>query len=190
MWRERAPDLVILDIGLPRKDGWEVCRAIRTESTTPIMILSGNDSEDDVLRGLDLGAEDYMTKPFSPRVLQARVRSLLRRSQVSMTQPGSASLQVADLTLDSEWRTIANKTKTLRLTKLEYRVLHLLALHFGQVVAHNNLIEHIWGYKGEASSNIVKGHIRNVRVKLQEMESSATIKIVPGVGYLLTSQTS
>ena len=186
MWRERSPDLVILDIGIPRKDGWEVCRTIRTESVTPIMILSGADTEEDVLKGLDLGAEDYMTKPFSPRVLQARVRSLLRRAQMSVAQSRSASIQVADLTFDAEWRTIARGDKAIRLTKLEYGVLQVLALHFGQVVAHNELIEQIWGYKGEASSNIVKGHIRNIRVKLEELESRATIKIISGVGYLLT----
>jgi two-component system response regulator MprA len=105
-----------------------------------------------------------------------------------MAHPPSSSVHVADLTLDSEWRTVARGTKTVRLTRLEYRVLHDLALHFGQVVAHNELIEHVWGYKGEASSNMVKGHIRNVRVKLEELGSSAMIKIVPGVGYLLTSE--
>jgi DNA-binding response OmpR family regulator len=191
LWRERQPELVLLDLNLPRRNGWEVCEAIRRESTTPIMILSGADAEEDVVRGLDLGAEDYLTKPFSPRVLQARVRTLLRRSsQRPEAARVAASLKVGDLTLDNDWRTINCKNETVSLSRLEYLELSELALHRDQVVPHGDLIERVWGYRGEDSSNIVKGHIRNIRKKLAEVGSKASIKIVPGIGYILTGERS
>ena len=188
MWRERQPELVLLDLGLPRRNGWDVCETIRSESSTPIMILSGADAEEDVVRGLDLGAEDYVTKPFSPRLLQARIRTLLRRSQTTTaSREVGTSLTVGDLKLDADWRTVSCNEHTIRLTRLEHRVLQELALHLGQVVPHTDLIAKVWGYKGEASSNIVKGHIRNIRMKLEEVNSSASIRIIPGVGYILTA---
>lgn len=187
MWRERQPELVLLDLGLPRRNGWEVCETIRSESSTPIMILSGADAEEDVVRGLDLGAEDYVTKPFSPRLLQARIRTLLRRSQTAQaSREVGSSLSVGDLRVDADWRTVSCNEHTVRLTRLEHRVLQELALHLGQVVPHTDLIAKVWGYKGEASSNIVKGHIRNIRMKLEEVNSNASIRIIPGVGYILT----
>jgi DNA-binding response OmpR family regulator len=188
MWKERDPELVLLDIGLPRKNGWEVCRTIRNESTTPVMILSGADAEEDVIHGLDIGAEDYMTKPFSPRLLQARIKTLLRRSTTPAAREVSSSITACDLKLDADWRTVTCRERSVRLTRLEHRVLQELALHQGQVVAHTELIQRVWGYKGEASSNIVKGHIRNIRMKLEEIDSNAAIRIIPGVGYILSAQ--
>lgn len=188
MWRERDPELILLDITLPRRSGWDVCKTIRSESSTPIMILSGADTEADILQGLDVGAEDYMTKPFSPRLLQARIKTLLRRSNTTASHSISSSISVGDLKLDSDWRTVTCSEQTAHLTRLEHRLLQELALHLGQVVPHADLIQKVWGYKGETSSNIVKGHIRNIRQKLMEMGSTATIRIVPGVGYILTAQ--
>jgi DNA-binding response OmpR family regulator len=187
LWRERQPELVLLDLNLPRRNGWEVCEAIRRESTTPIMILSGADTEEDMVRGLDLGAEDYITKPFSPRLLQARIRTLLRRGSRPEAAPRTAtSIAAGDLSLDNDWRTVNCGGKTASLSRLEHTVLTELATHPNQVVPHADLIERVWGYKGEASSNIVKGHIRNIRKKLSEIGSATSIKIVPGVGYILT----
>jgi DNA-binding response OmpR family regulator len=189
LWRERQPELVLLDINLPRRSGWEVCEAIRRESSTPIMILSGADTEEDMVRGLDLGAEDYITKPFSPRLLQARIRTLLRRGSRPEEAPRAAtSITAGDLSLDNDWRTVKCAGKTANLSRLEHMVLTELAMHFGQVVPHGELIEQVWGYKGEDSSNIVKGHIRNIRKKLAEIGSATSIKIVPGVGYILARE--
>lgn len=186
LWRERDPDLVLLDLGIPRTDGWEVCKTIRGESSTPVMIVSGADAEDDMVRGFDLGIEDYVTKPFSPRLLQARIKTALRRAQpVKGPQVADSCLTVGDLSIDSRWRTATCGDESRRLTRLEHKVLQELALHSGQVVPHSELIQKVWGYKGEASSSIVKGHIRSVRVKLSQIGSKVSIRIIPGVGYIL-----
>jgi DNA-binding response OmpR family regulator len=186
LWRERDPELVLLDVGLPRTNGWEVCKVIRSEASTPVMIVSGLDAEDDMVKGFDLGIEDYIAKPFSPRILQARVKTVLTRSQPSNKKNGSDSgSSFGDLVIDSRWRTASCGEKTVRLTRIEHQVLQELARHCGQVVPHEELIQKVWGYKGEGSSNVVKGHIRGVRLKLAELGSKASIRIVPGVGYIL-----
>jgi DNA-binding response OmpR family regulator len=187
VWRERDPELVLLDIGLPCRTGWDVCQTIRGESSTPVMILSGADTEEDIVRGLDLGAEDYITKPFSPRLLQARIKTVLRRARTKSDLPRSEStVDAGDLRLNKDWHTVSHEDNTIRLTKLEHKVLQELALHMGQVVPHDELIEKVWGYKGETSSNILKGHIRNLRMKLAQLDSRTTIRIMPGVGYVLS----
>jgi two-component system alkaline phosphatase synthesis response regulator PhoP len=186
LWRERLPELVLLDISLPRRNGWEVCEVICRESNTPVMILSGADREEDIVHGLDLGAGDYITKPFSPRVVQARVRTLLLRNPLSSGPPQSAvMLTTGDLTFQNDRRKVSCGDKTADLSRLEHLILAHLAVHVGQVVPHTDLIEKVWGYKGETSSSIVKGHIGNVRRKLTEIGSGASINIVPHVGYIL-----
>lgn len=187
LWREHQPALVLLDVGIPHKDGWEVCKTIHSESSTPIMILSGADAEEDIIHGLELGAEDYITKPFSPRLLQARIKTLLRRSQDPGVKQNGNCMRVADLALDFEWRTASCGEANTRLTRLEARVLQELAINAGQVVPHEQLIRQVWGYKGEVSSSILKGHIRNIRLKLSEMGSRSTVRIIPGVGYILAA---
>jgi two-component system, OmpR family, alkaline phosphatase synthesis response regulator PhoP len=188
-WREHKPELILLDVGLPGPDGWEVCKTVKKESATPVMIVSGNDREDDMVRGFDVGAEDYICKPFSPRLLQARISSLLQRSKSSVASQSSDSSRLGDLSIDSRWRTASCGERTARLTPLEYRVLRELSLHAGRVVPHSDLIEKIWGYRDEASSSVVKGHIRSVRLKLAKLGSSASIRIVPSVGYILEART-
>lgn len=187
LWRERDPELVLLDIGLPKMSGWEVCQTISNESSTPVMIVSGNDDEEDMVRGLDSGAVDYVCKPFSPRLLLARIRTILRRAKSvpAASKPSEAQLSVGDLCVDSSWHTANCGEKEVSLTRLEHRVLQELAVRSGQVVSHSDLIQRIWGYKGEASSHVVKGHIRSLRLKLAEIGSSAAIRVVPGVGYTL-----
>jgi two-component system response regulator MtrA len=186
MWRQKNPELVLLDIGLPKKNGWEVCKTIRHESSTPVIIVSGADTEDEMVQGFDLGAVDYVTKPFSPKLLHARVRTALRRSSGHEAHRSQDSaLIVGDLSLDSTWRTVTCGEEKVSLTKIEYQVLRELALSSGQVVSHAELIERVWGYKGEESSNIVKGHIRSLRLKLTNIGSSTQIKIITAVGYML-----
>ncbi len=186
LWRERDPDLVLLDVGLPRLDGWQVCQTIRSESNTPIIVVSGLDTEDDMVKGFDLGIEDYVTKPFSPRILQARVRRILSRAAHELPAKAvDAGFSAGDLVIDSHWRTATSGERTVRLTRIEHEVLQELVKHSGQVVPHEDLISRVWGYKGEASSNIVKGHIRGVRLKLDQLGSQAWIRTVPGVGYIL-----
>jgi len=187
LWKERSPELVLLDIGLPKTNGWDVCRTICSQSSTPVIIVTGADAEEEVVRGLELGAEDYVAKPFSPRMLQARVRVILRRHQTRDNSGTSSSgcLTIGDLAIDGRWRKAICGDKSVRLTRLEHRVLQELALLSGQVVPHSDLIQRVWGYRGEASSHVVKGHIRSIRLKLSEIRSKSTIRIVPSVGYIL-----
>jgi len=139
-----------------------------------------------MVRGLDAGADDYVCKPFSPRLLLARIRTLLRRSA---STPGARTsepnLKLGDLALDSSWHTAACGEKSVSLTRLEHKVLQELALRSGQVISHTDLIQRVWGYKGEASSHVVKGHIRSLRLKLAEIGSQTCIRVIPGVGYTL-----
>jgi len=185
LWRERDPELVLLDLGLPKVSGWDVCHTISTESSTPVMIVSGNDDEEDMVRGLDAGAADYVCKPFSPRLLLARIRTLLRRQAAVPGRTCDSHLTLGDLSLDSSWRTAACGEKSVSLTRLEHKVLQELALRSGQVISHTDLIQRVWGYKGEGSSHVVKGHIRSLRLKLQEIGSRTAIRVIPGVGYTL-----
>jgi len=190
LWRERSPELVVLDIGLPKTNGWDVCKTICTESATPVIIVTGADAEEDMVRGLELGAEDYVAKPFSPRMLQARVRVVLRRGQTRSESTSSGCLTIGDLAMDGQWRRATSGNRSVALTRLEYRVLQELALLNGQVVPHSDLIHRVWGYKGEASSQVVKGHIRSIRLKLAEIGTKSTIRIVPSVGYILEAASS
>jgi two-component system OmpR family response regulator len=184
LWRERKPELVILDVGLPRKSGWEVCQTIHCESTVPVLIVSGADDEGDIVRGLNLGAADYVTKPFSPRVLQARINRVLSRSEVPAAN-GASAIIVGDLRLDPNWRLLACGESTVTLTRLEHSILRVLAIHAGQVVTHQDLVERVWGYKGEGTSYVAKGHVRSLRAKLAKIGSRTTVRVYPGFGYSL-----
>ena len=187
LWWKNNPELVILDIGLPGSNGWDVCKVIRSQSSTPIMILSAAGSDEDIVRGLDLGAEDYVTKPFSPSVLQARINRLLNRNRAHMpAHESGTSLVLGDLKLNAALRSLTCREQSVSLTRLEYQIMSELALHIGQVVPHSDLIRRVWGYKNEASSKLVKAHILNIRRKLEKVGSSTSIRIVPGDGYLLS----
>lgn len=185
LWRAQKPELVLLDIGLPRKNGWDVCKTIRQESTTPILILSGAAAEDDIVRGLDLGAEDYLTKPFSPRLLRARINSLIRRTKVTTSNQGDSTVSLGDLKLDFAGRTVTCGAQSVQLTRIEHSILQMLAIHMSQVVPHEELVDRVWGYKGEGTSHVAKGHMRNLRMKLASIGSKATIRVLPGCGYIL-----
>ena len=185
LWRECKPDMVILDIGLPKRDGWDVCQTIHCESSVPIMIVSGADEEEDIVRGLGLGAEDYVTKPFSPKILQARIERLLRRNQSSPAPGHSASVTFGDLRLDADRRLLCCNDCSVQLTRIEYIVLRTLAIHSGKVVSHQDLVERVWGYKGESTSHVAKGHVRSLRTKLGDIGSRTTVKVFPGFGYRL-----
>jgi OmpR family response regulator RpaB len=138
-----------------------------------------------VVRGLNLGAQDYVTKPFSPRVLQARINSLLRRTKLTEAREGASTITVGDLRLDADWRTVSCGEHSVRLTRLEFSILQTLAIHAGLVVSHQNLIQRVWGYKDEGTSQISKGHIRNLRTKLKEIGSRLTVRVFPAFGYRL-----
>ena len=183
-WEAERPDLVLLDGILPKVDGFEVCRRIRHASATPVIMLTARDAEADVLRGLQVGADDYVTKPFSARVLVARMRAILGRS--TKGEPARARLEVGDLTLDLHSHQVTRGGAPVQLTPLEFRILHLLALNAGWVVPYARLVEHAWGYYDEGTSGLLKTHLSHLRKKLAlPAAGPGSVKAVLGVGYSL-----
>jgi DNA-binding response OmpR family regulator len=182
-FRREQPDLVILDVNLPGFDGFEVCRQIRAESMTPIMMLTVRGSEEDQVRGLDGGADDYLTKPFSPRSLLARVRALLRRAEIDRPSP----LAAGDLSLDIERQTVSvGHAPPVRLTGLEFRLLQYLLANVGHCISAERLTTHVWGYRGVGDRQLLKQLVHRLRQKLERNPTEPRYLItVAGVGYLL-----
>jgi DNA-binding response OmpR family regulator len=181
--RER-PDLVILDVNMPRLSGFEVLKRIRAGgSATPVMILTVRSSEEDQVEGLDSGADDYLTKPFSPRTLLARVRALLRRAGVERPAP----LSSGDLVLDLEKQSVRVRGKApARLTNLELRLLQLLLVNGGHTLPLDRLTSHVWGDRGLGDRQLLKQLVHRLRRKLEEDPSSPRYLVtVSGVGYAL-----
>jgi len=181
--RER-PDLAILDLNLPRLDGMEVLKRIRSGGhRTPVMLLTVRSSEEDQVRGLDLGADDYLTKPFSPRTLLARVRALLRRSGVEKPSPISAG----DFTVDVEAQSVSIRDNpAVRLTSLELRLLQFLLANSGHPLPAERLATHVWGYRGMGDRQLLKQLVHRLRRKIEKDPSAPRYLLtVSGVGYLI-----
>jgi DNA-binding response OmpR family regulator len=190
-WRETLPDLVILDIQMPKLDGFEVCRRMRTETNSMVLILTAHDREDDEVRGLDLGADDYLRKPFSPRQLLARIRALMRRSTVARGLTNSSAVKIGPMSLDAMRHEVVRDGVKIRLTPTESRLLHLLISHTGQVLTTNMIIERVWGYDEAGDSGLVKTHIRHIRQKIEpDPNTPQFIMTIPGVGYTFTAPVS
>jgi DNA-binding response OmpR family regulator len=182
-----APDLVVLDLMLPGLDGLEVCRQLRRESTVPILMLTAKDDEVDKIVGLEVGADDYMTKPFSMRELLARVRAMLRRSRMQQTpaQP-DAELPVrsGDLEADSLQRKMTLRDEVLQLKPKEFDLLVYLMQHRGRVLTRDQLLEKVWGYTFGGDTRTVDVHIRWLREKIeQDPGNPRRLETVRGVGY-------
>lgn len=185
-WRTEAPDLVLLDLNLPKLDGLSVCRQIRAQADTPIVILSVRDAEDDVVQGLEMGADDYITKPFSPRELLARVKAALRRTEGAVA-PGPVS--AAGLTLERERLELHGAgPEPIQLSVLEARLLEVLMLDSGHVLPADALITAVWGPLG-ADRTILKQLVYRLRRKLEPDPSEPYyIETVPGVGYAFAAE--
>jgi DNA-binding response OmpR family regulator len=183
VFAREQPDLVILDVNLPKLNGFEVCRRIRAEATTPIMLLTVRSDEDAQVQGLDLGADDYLTKPFSPRTLRARVRALLRRAGVERP----VSLVAGDLALDVERQAVSIRDgEPTRLTSLEFRLLQYLITNAGHTIPADRLTTHVWGYQGVGDRQLLKQLVHRLRQKIEhDPTAPAYLVTVPGVGYLL-----
>jgi two-component system OmpR family response regulator len=180
--RTATYDAMVLDVLLPRVDGFEVCRRLRASgSLTPILLLTARDAEEDKIVGLDSGADDYLTKPFSFGELMARLRALLRRN----ASQKSGLLQVSDLTLDPATRVVCWRGEPLELTARDYRVLETLMRRPGWVVTRDAMTESVWGYGSSESSNLIEVYIRRLRRKLEEHGAPPLIHTVRGAGYRL-----
>lgn len=181
MVRSERPDLVILDIGLPGMDGYDVTRAIRSGSATPIIMLTARNEETDRVIGLELGADDYVVKPFSPRELVARVKAVLRRS--TGTLPAEV-LRADDLTIDISKRTVERDGEKIELTASEFEILRHMASQPGRVFTRRQLLEAVRGVSFESYERSIDAHIKNTRKKLEpDPRHPRYITTVHGVGY-------
>jgi len=183
--QQTSPDLVVLDIRLPGIDGWEVCRQIRRDSNVPILIMTALAEDESHVKGLRLGADDYVAKPFSPIVLAARVQALLRRAAPTLSQ---RPIRLHGLTIDLGSREVARDGEPLHLTPTEFRILAALAQRPGQAMAPRELMRHAQGYdvSDRDAQEIVKVHVRHLRHKIESQpEQPRYVLTVRGMGYML-----
>jgi DNA-binding response OmpR family regulator len=188
---EQQPDLVLLDVMMPRLDGFSVCTRVREFSAVPIILLTARGQDQDKVRGLDLGADDYLTKPFSIDELLARVRAVLRRAQFSSGERTSglrSIITVGDLTIDDSQRTVTRAGRELALTPTEYRLLAYLAQNVGRVVTQDLLLERVWGAEYVGESHMLQVNINRLRRKLEDDPAHPRyIRTKVGIGYLLAA---
>jgi two-component system response regulator VicR len=185
---EEHPDVILLDIMLPQKDGMEVCREIRKKFNMPIIMLTAKDSEIDKVLGLELGADDYVTKPFSTRELIARVKANLRRHQHDADKDESSNneITVGALTIHPDAYLITKRGESIELTHREFELLHYLGKHIGQVMTREHLLQTVWGYDYFGDVRTVDVTVRRLREKIEDNPSHPTWIITRrGVGYYL-----
>jgi DNA-binding response OmpR family regulator len=196
-WAEEQPDLIVLDVNMPRLDGFAVCRRIREQADTPIILLTVRGEEDDIVHGLKLGADDYITKPFSPRQLVARTHAVLRRAGRSVAP---AIRQAGELTLDTSRREMrVGGGEPVPLTPLESRLLDYLMLNTGHVLTAEAIITHVWGVEG-GDRDMLRQLVHRLRGKITQahgpeasepgVPALVSIETVPGLGYGLTLSSS
>ncbi len=184
-WEQKSPDLVILDLNLPGMDGLDVARQIRRKASTPIIMLTARVEEADQLVGLELGADDYITKPFSPRIVVARVRALLRRGEASVSAP--RVLRAADLEIDLDGHTVLLAEQMIEVTPTEFSLLATLASQPGRAFSRLQLLEASQGAAYEGYERTIDAHIKNLRAKLEpDPKNPRYIETVFGVGYRFT----
>ncbi len=182
--RRMQPDLVVLDLMLPNLDGLDICRLIRLESSVPIIILTAKSTEDDVLRGLELGADDYIAKPFSPREVVARVKTVLRRVQDGAGTNGQKELQFGDLAINLTRHEVAIEGAVVHLTPKEFKLLETLAKEPGRAFTRLELVERAFGYDYEGLERTVDAHVMNLRKKIEHDHTNPNyVETVYGVGY-------
>ena len=177
------PDLVVLDINMPGASGFQVCESIRARSSVPIMMLTVRSEEEDLVRALELGADDYLTKPFSPRTLLARIKALLRRAGME----GSTPLSAGRLTLNLEDHTVGiGADAPVRLTKLELRLLQMLLANAGRTVSSDRLLVHIWGHRNSGDRQLLKQLVHRLRQKIEPNPAlPQLLQTAAGAGYKL-----
>jgi two-component system response regulator MprA len=180
----RAPDAIVLDLQLPDIDGLEICRRIRRAGdATPILMLTARDAVNDRVEGLDVGADDYLVKPFDLAELLARLRALLRRT--SIAEGDESVLRFEDLTLNPQTREVQRGARLIELTKIEFDLLELFLQHPRQVLTRDQILDLVWGYNFDSGTNSLAVYIGYLRRKLEEHNEARLIQTVRGVGYAL-----
>ena len=177
-FRQNPPDLVLLDLMLPGKDGVTVCQELRNETLVPIVMLTAKSDTTDIVKGLEAGADDYMVKPFKDQELLARIKSQLRRSQ------GNSKLNIYDLVIDQVSHTVTRSGKQIALTRLEFELLATLAKEPGRVFTREALLKEVWGYSLPADTRLVNVHIQRLRAKVEmDVDNPKIVLTVRGIGY-------
>ena len=186
------PDIIVLDIMLPKIDGMEICKTIRNKSNIPILMLSAKKSDVDKVLGLGLGADDYMTKPFSPKELVARIKAQLRRyKELSQTNVQKNSLEFKDLKIDLDAYNVFLEGEKIQLSAKEFEILKFLALNPERVYSREQIFDQIWGFNEYGDINTVTVHIRKIREKIEQDSSNPEyIETVWGVGYKFVGETN
>jgi two-component system KDP operon response regulator KdpE len=180
------PDAVVLDLMLPGMDGFEVCTRIREFSTTPILMLTAKGEMDDKIRGLDLGADDYLTKPFAPEELMARLRAILRRTGLSEDARGQPIFRCGQLTIDFTQRQVSVGGREVKLAPTEYKLLYQLASNVGRILLHEDLLRRVWGPEYRDETEYLWVYMRYLRQKLEKDASHPRYLLSePGIGYVL-----
>lgn len=180
--RERKPDIMVLDLMLPGVDGWEVCRRIRRDNEVPIIMLTARDEESDRLVGLEIGADDYVTKPFSPKEVVARAKVILRRTHKEVIR--KEPIRAGGLIIDLERHQVMSGSQVIELTPTEFRILEILAGHADKVFSRLQLVEQTQGYTFEGYERTIDAHIKNLRRKLEpNPKEPRYIETVYGIGY-------
>ncbi len=190
--RSHKPDLVVLDLMLPGMDGWEVCRCLRAESAVPILMLSARGEEYERILGLGLGADDYVTKPFSPGEVMARIQAIFRRIELARAPARAvqASICAGELAIDPATRQVTRAGQAVALTAKEFDLLYYLAAHPGQVFSREQLLDQVWGYTYAGETSTVTVHIRHLREKIEpDPDHPHFIETVWGVGYRFNANT-
>ena len=186
VWEREEPNLLILDMMMPRMDGLEVCRRVREHSPVPIIILTALDSESDKVTALDLGADDYLTKPFGVEELMARIRAVLRRTQpqIEAASPDSGIKRFGDFEIDLKGHLVRIRGEEVRLSPIEFGLLQQLVLHNGKVVTHRMLLQSVWGPEYGDEAEYLRVYINRLRQKLEGKAGSPKLLVTePGVGY-------
>jgi DNA-binding response OmpR family regulator len=183
-WKADRPDIVLLDLGLPSLDGFEVLRRMRDEGDTPVLVITGRNNVQDLVRAFNLGTDDFIPKPFEYRELTARIRAILRRVKASTEESSEPRLQVGGLTLDPQTYEVTWDETCVRLTPTEFRILYLLVTNAGRVVPASRMYTYVWGSQG-GDANALRSHMSHLRHKLGfDEHSPGAITAVPAVGYI------
>ncbi|HEY4067818.1 MAG TPA: heavy metal response regulator transcription factor [Burkholderiaceae bacterium] len=177
-------DLILLDVMLPGADGWSVLEALRRKRQTPVLFLSARDTVADRVKGLELGADDYLVKPFAFSELLARIRTLLRRGATQIEQ----SFQIADLELDTVRRRVSRAGQRIELTAKEYALLDYFVHHIGEVLSRTLIAEHVWDMNFDSDTNVVDVAVRRLRAKLDDPFATKLIHTIRGVGYVFDAR--
>ncbi|MFM9327578.1 response regulator transcription factor [Paenibacillus mesotrionivorans] len=186
---EHEPEVIVLDVMMPRLDGWEVCRRIRDGGiSTPVLMLTAKDDISDRVKGLDLGADDYLVKPFALEELLARVRALLRRKGPETADQKTNRIQYEDIILDLDTREVFRSGHRIELTTKEFDLLHLFMMNPRRVLSRDVIMEKVWGYDYSGESNVMEVYIALLRQKTEEHGGKRLIQTVRGAGYVLRGE--